>query len=105
MPINVIVPDKTVVIDGEGYFCSTLSVPEGWAHAYHWRDDGTGTIEPDPSLGQDPEHFNDPARMDFARDAHASAKGAAEDEAERLTRAREAGPDPDPEPRPQKRKA
>lgn len=104
MPIDVVVPDKTVVLDGEGYICATLAAPEDWAHAYHWRDDGTGTIEPIASLGRDPEHFDDPGRMDFARDAHASAKGAAEDEAERRRRALESKPDVDPEPRSQKRK-
>lgn len=78
MAIDVVVSDKTVVIDGEGYFCSDLVAPEKWAHAYHWREDGTGTIEPDPSLGRDPEHFDDPARMDFAVEAFAATKAKTE---------------------------
>lgn len=63
MNINVVVPDKTVVIDGEGRFCPDLIAPHDWAHAYSW-DGEQGRIEPVP-IGpfHEVEWFSDIAVM------------------------------------------
>jgi len=101
MQIDVVVPDKTVVLDGVGYVCPTLAPPEDWAHAYHWRGDGPGTIEPRLTSNYEAEEFSDIRRLRFAVDAHAAAKAEAERE---LVWAEPAPADIDPEPRPAKRR-
>ena len=62
MIINAIIPDQTVVIDGEGRHCPDLVAPDDWAHAYAW-DGEIGRVEPEIKSGRDPEWFDDVARM------------------------------------------
>lgn len=65
MKVNVVVADKTVVIDGDGRICPDLVAPDDWAHAYSW-DGAKGRVEPIQSPDvpfHDVEYFDDVSRV------------------------------------------